>query len=262
MGLGYSSLCTARPALATTLDLADTTHTISTHPLVSPFVKGVYQCRPSRPRYTPTWDVSVVLDYLKQQWLANEISLKDLSAKLAMLCLLVSGSRGQTIHMLDITDMVQENLTITFHVSSLIETSKPGHPKPKVHLVPYPDDERLCVVTHLLKYLRRTKQLRGDSNTRLFISYNSPFKPISRGTLSRWVKNTMQKAGLDTKIFKPHSTRAASSSAAAAKAIPIDSILGAAGWASANTFAKYYNRPIEQAETIHMKEYGHSVLSS
>ena len=56
----------------------------------------------------------------------------------------------------------------------------------------------------------------------------------------------MKEAGIDTKLFKPHSTRAASTSAAKLNNVDIDTIMDTAGWSNANTFAKFYDRQISQ----------------
>ena len=71
------------------------------------------------------------------------------------------------------------------------------------------------------------------------------YGPVSRDTISRWVKTVMQQGGIDTTKFKPHSTRAASTSAASRNAVPLDNILTGAGWKSDCVFAKYYNKPVE-----------------
>ena len=59
-------------------------------------------------------------------------------------------------------------------------------------------------------YLQRTCLIRGDHN-QLFISH---YKPVCKDTISRWIKRMMYEAGINTALFKSHSTRAASSSAA------------------------------------------------
>ena len=43
--------------------------------------------------------------------------------------------------------------------------------------------------------------------------------------------------------YPGHSTRSASTSAAAVSGIPLEVIIEAADWASAETFRKYYHRP-------------------
>ena len=48
-GIGYSALNTARNALSTTLMVSDS-EAFGTHPLVSRFMKGVFETRPSLDR--------------------------------------------------------------------------------------------------------------------------------------------------------------------------------------------------------------------
>ncbi len=50
----------------------------------------------------------------------------------------------------------------------------------------------------------------------------------------------MEKAGIDTSVYKPHSARSATISKVASLGIPNDVILSRAGWKSDNCFAKYY----------------------
>lgn len=255
-GIGYSAINTARAALASAVELTDSLFSISTHPLIIRFLKGVFQVRPTLPRYTFTWDVATVFQYLKGQSPAHKITLKMLSLKLVMLCLLVTGCRGQTIRLLDISCMCKGKSAYIFNMEDLVKQSRPGKKQPQVELHAYPADRRLCVYTYMTEYLSRTGNLRG-AETRLFVSYTRPHKPIGADTVSRWVKATLTAAGIDTKLFKPHSTRSASSSAAASKDTPLDTILSTVGWSSSAVFAKYYKKHINKENT-----YGANVLSS
>lgn len=72
-----------------------------------------------------------------------------------------------------------------------------------------------------------------------------PFKPCSSKTISRWIKIVLQKSGINTDIFKAHSTTHASTSAPARKGLNIDVINKAACWTrSSAVFEKFYNRPV------------------
>ena len=83
-----------------------------------------------------------------------------------------------------------------------------------------------------------------------------PYKAITKDTIARWVKNGMEAAGIDTNRFKPHSIRAASTSAAVKAKVPLQTILNTAGWSSCKTFAKFYNKPVEGVN------YGKSLLNA
>ena len=170
------------------------------------------------------------------------LNLKELTLKLVTFILLVSGQRGQTIHLLNISNMRVSADSYTFLFSRLLKQTRPGSPNPTVTLTAF-RDSRLCVVTTLKEYISRTESLRG-SESQLFVSYSKPHKAVSRDTISRWVKTVLLSVGIDTKKFRPHSTRAAAVSAANNASLPLDEILTTAGWSSASTFAQFYNKPV------------------
>lgn len=62
-GLSYSALNTARSALSSFVCLDDDSN-LGEHSLVKRFMRGVFNINPSFPRYSSTWDVRQVLDYL------------------------------------------------------------------------------------------------------------------------------------------------------------------------------------------------------
>lgn len=173
----------------------------------------------------------------------DSLSLKDLPFKFRML--LVSGQRGQAIHMLDLNDMIISDNGFTFVIVNHLEQSRPVYQNPQLKLVPF-EDSSPCFVSTCKKYLKRTKSLRGNQS-KLFISY---VKEVSRDTLTRWVSQVMTQAGLDVSEFSPHSTRAASVSAANRACLKLDDILKTAGWSSEFCFAKYYNKPIVAASSF------------
>ena len=72
---------------------------------VSRLLKDIFQTKPPLRRYSETWDVSVVLHYLQGLWPVGTLNLKELTLKLVTLILLVSGQRGQTIHLLNISNV-------------------------------------------------------------------------------------------------------------------------------------------------------------
>jgi len=108
-------------------------------------------------------------------------------------------------------------------------------------------DPRLCVVTTLInkEYLTRTKFARETrSRSQLWLSYVKPYGQVSRDTISRWAKFGLQSSGIDVNIFKPHSTRSASTSKAKLNDFPSADILDKAVWKSESTFAKFYDKKI------------------
>ena len=107
-------------------------------------------------------------------------------------------------------------------------------------------------------YLNITDSLRGTGDeriTQLFISYIKPHNPVTSSTIARWLKTILEQSGIDTTIFKAHSTRAASVSAATQRGITTNDILQAADWSSDSVFHRFYYKP------IHNASYGRAILS-
>jgi len=240
-GKSYSNINTARSALSSFVIIDN--FCVGSHPLVKRFMKGVFSLRPTKARYEGTWDVSTMLDYLRTLSPVKQLSLKDLTMKLVMLLLLVTAQRKQTLLLLDVLQLQLTDSSCVFQLTGLVKTSRPSDPKRSLVIKAYAPDRRLCIIFVLKEYLERTKLLRKQQ-TQLFISFKEPFKVVTGQTISRWILDTMAKAGINTNVFKPHSTRSAAVSKADARKVPINSILEKAGWKSSNTFAKYYKKEI------------------
>lgn len=241
-GIGYSALNTARSALSTACAFPNDQN-FGTHPLVTRFMKGVFETRPSLPRYSETWDVTIVLNYLAGLGQPEAQDLKMLTYKTVMLLALLTGQRRQTLHALDISTMDLGSEKCTFIITSLLKTSRPGKHLAPIELQSYKLDRRLCPVAHIEEYVKRTTELRGE-HRKFFISHQKPHKEVSGDTISRWLKSTLELAGINTTTFGAHSTRAATTSAAKAMNMPIDIIMQSAGWSQESTFGKYYHKPV------------------
>ena len=244
-GLGYGALNTARSALSTILPKFGA-ESFGKHPMVCWLLKGAYEKCPPQPRYVEFWNINKVFDLFKS-WGRNKfLSLKLLTLKLSVLLLLVTSQRGQTVINLDITDMIVQDDTIVLKMKCLLKHNRVGDPLDVLVLKDFPDCKRLCVVHTLKCYLARTQFHRSYS--KLLLSYVRPFAPISRDTLARWTLLIMQLAGLDISKYKSHSTRGASASAARRLGVPLNLIMKRASWKSVQSFAKFYDKQIEQDE--------------
>ena len=95
---------TARSALSIVILLPDG-GSFGYHPLVIRFMKGVFETRPSLPRYRDIWDVSLVLDYLQTLFPLKQLNLRDITLKTVMLVTLLSGQRCQTVYALTVSGM-------------------------------------------------------------------------------------------------------------------------------------------------------------
>lgn len=242
-GLSYSAINSARSALSALGIIHDGT-VFGSHPIVIKYMKGIYNLRPPLPKYVKTWNVSLVLTELKKLSPVKSLSLKDLTLKLSMLICLIIAGRTQSLHLLSVSGLIKGSKSYILQYCDLLKQTRPGRNNPVVELKAFPPDRRLCCVTVLKEYLKRTKVLRKNTS-RLFISYVKPHNPITSSTLSRWLKTVMCKAGIDVNKYSTHSIRVASASKAKISSVPIDNILKSVGWSSERTFARFYDKVIE-----------------
>ena len=152
------------------------------HPLVEIFVRGVFNRRPAFSRNTVTWDADIVLTFLKKWLPAANLSLPQLTLKVVLLCLLVSGQRGQALWLLDLCSITWSKTDIRCTLRDLLKTSTPNRHQDELVFGSFPEDKSLCVVHYLHHYEKRTCALRG-SEGKLFISWKAPHSVVSRDTL-------------------------------------------------------------------------------
>lgn len=212
--------------------------------VVKRLLKGVFENKPSLPRYTSVWNVQDVLEYL-DSLKTSDLDLKPLTIKLTVLLALVSAQRMQTLKFLKVGNMKMFNDKYVFVIDSLLKQSRPGFHVSAVEVCKYPFNINLCPCICIDRYLLLTKEFRSEKNDQLLLSFQKPYKPVGTETIARWIKSLLAKAGVDISRFSAHSTRAASTSAAAATHLPIDDILKAAGWSNTTTFGKHYKKSIE-----------------
>ena len=237
-GLKYNSINVAKSALSSFLKICANID-LNSFEEIRRFMKGIFQSRPALPRYEEIWDVNIMLNYLKS---FHNTSLYQLSCQLCMLFLLISAQRCQTLHLIELSDIKMDNTRVIICPNHLLKQSRPGQHLETMKFEKFPKDKNLCFVTVLSEYLQRTKDLRVGN--KLLISTVKPHKGVSKDTVSRWIKQTMGKAGLDN-MFKPHSIRAASTSKAKKVGVPLHVIAKTAGWANAKVFSKHYDKPIK-----------------
>ena len=182
--------------------------------------------------------------------LNTSLSLKVLSWKLAIL------KRVSSLTSLDLNHY----RILPEGVFTLTVPTKGTRPDETVQafFTRYPADPALCPVDCFTHYLTLTREKRvaqqGKPNN-LFISYIKPHHPVTKATIARWILSLIKEAGIDTEIFKAHSVRGASTTAAANALVPLQEILNMADWSNASTFRQFYYKPVFSSS------FGETVLS-
>lgn len=241
-GKSFSAVNTARSALSGFATLADGSN-IGSNEVVCRLIKGIFNANPPAPRYKRIWDVKQVLNLLRSWSPVKKLSLRNLTLKLCMLIALLIAPRCQTLKALDLSTLTFAGGAARFGVSELLKTSRRGKVGKDILLQGYPPDRRLCVLKVLREYIDRTAEIRSDN--KLFISFIKPFNKVSSPTIARWIRTVLSLAGIDVSVFKAHSVRAASVSAAHNNYIPVSDIMDMAGWTNECTFRKFYDKKLE-----------------
>jgi len=144
----------------------ETCSKFGSHPLAVRLLKGVFEKRTPRPKYNKI----LVLNYSTTLHPVEKLILKDLTLKLLMLLLLVTGQRGQSIHLLNIVTMHLSDTSCVVNLTSHSKTSKPGQPALAITIQEFKQDCGICPIKTLKEYLKRADTIRGDEQ-QLFISF-------------------------------------------------------------------------------------------
>ena len=240
-GKQYRSLNCYRSALSSVLAPIEG-FDIGRHPLVCRILKGVFQLRPPKAKYTAFWSVEQVLNHLASWGDNQSLPLQKLTWKLAMLLALCSASRTSDLTKLSISRRVFSNDKVIFYPTGLAKQSSPDNLPTPIEFHVFPNN-LLCPVKCLQRYEAVTTSFRVKSEQeQLFLGIKKPHSPVVSSSIARWLKSVLTSSGVDTSIFSAHSTRGASTSAASLAGVTTQQILSTADWSSANVFKKFYFR--------------------
>ena len=211
------------------------------HSLVKRLIAGAFNERTPKPRYADTWEVDRVLDHMRSLGENTMLSDKQLTHKLAMLLALTSANRASEVQGLNLEYMRDKGSYIEFTIHKLTKTRRVGE-KPQVITFHRYEDPLLDVTACLRTYLGRTLNWRTTQrHHQLLLGIVAPHKPVCTSTISNWLKQMMDAAGIDITTYKGHSVQSAATSKASTAGVSVE-ILRKASWKRASTFQKYYNR--------------------
>lgn len=252
-GTSYGSLNSHRSALS--LLLGDN---IGSDYRVKRLLKGAFKLKPSFPKYCTTWNPQIVLNYVSDWYPNTELSREKITKKLVILLAICTAQRVQTISLIKLENISASSNGINIAIKDIIKTSMAGREQPVLYLPYFRQNPRICPATALKDYLHVTKDDRPANVSNLLITMKRPYKSATAQSISRWIKQVLGESGVDVAAFSSHSTRHASTSAAAAAGVSIDAIRKAAGWTNTSqVFAKFYHRPIVQDN-----EFAHRILQN
>ena len=132
----------------------------------------------------------------------NTENVQHLSCKLAILLAILCGQREREIlSLMDIRNITMEEACLIIRIGDLLKTSNRKFHNGELKFPKYIENTNICPVTTLKQYLHMTSKNRGEIKS-LFITQVRPFKPASKDTIARWIRETLSKAGIDTVYFR------------------------------------------------------------
>ncbi len=237
---------------------------VGKHDLVVRFLRGARRLNPPRPPSIPSWDLALVLRALQIAPFEplQSADLKILSMKTLLLVALASIKRVGDLQAFSVDESCLEFGPGDDHV---VLRPRPGY-VPKVPTTPFRDQvvslqalpleeagpalALLCPVRALRLYIDRTQSLR--TSDQLFVCYGGQKKgkAVSKQRMAHWIVDAIalayQAQGVPCPLrLHAHSTRGVASSWALARGTSLTDICRAAGWATPNTFARFYSLRVE-----------------
>nr|CAH7747091.1 unnamed protein product [Callosobruchus chinensis] len=168
---------------------------------------GIYNQKPSMPKYQATWDPHPVLLHLARLYPLEEISRLQLTMKLVTLLALITGHRLQTLTSIRLQNIVRFPDRLEIRISDRIKTSSSKSLQPFLVIPYFKDNPALCLASVVdyyelvINYELITKDLRPSDIDYLILTVKRPIRQVSSQRLSNWIEQTLAASGIDTTDF-------------------------------------------------------------
>ena len=210
-----------------------------------------FKANPPRARYEYTWNVDPVIEFWDQE---NDIlSLREIAIKAFTLLKIATMGRDADIRNMSAKHSVWSHIEgseeplfvdiwrIAPGKGDLLRGKKQAIKPCRVYALP-PDMSRICPVRTCKFYMQQTEAIRDKDTDHLFISNRPPHKKVQPKTVANWVKFSMEKAGVNTSVYKSHSMCGAALSTNVWKGASLDHIIKNGRWKNDSTLKKWYLR--------------------
>ena len=245
-------------------------------PIVGRWLQGLKRSTKIPRLIVPSWDLDVVLAYLKGAPFEplQFASDRDLTLKAVFLVATASARRVCELHALcrdepyfqsrasGITLFTRSGfvpkVNTAFHAREAIEL-------PLLTTEDDPSVRLLCPCRALLAYRARSATYAVAGVSQLFVTFGGQNRgsAASKHTVAGWLARTIRAAYAEAgrtppKGAKAHQTRSQAASWAVLAGVPADSILRAATWSNGSTFATHYHLDLAARSR---SEFGRAVLT-
>ena len=210
--------------------------------------------RPCCPQAPPFWDLDVVLRHLMSSAFEplESVSLRALTKKTLFLVSLATAKRVSEIQALSKTvAAIGNDLMVSYLPHFIAKTERADAPVPRSFRVlslrefagGLEEGSLLCPVWVVNIYLRHTNSVVVRASS-LFVSPCSHSRPISKNTVSYFLREVISEAGavrVDVAApLRAHSVRGVATSVSFLRNWLISKVLEAATWQSNSVFASFY----------------------
>ena len=220
------------------------------HPLVSAVMSGINHLRPPQPKYSFTWDVEFVLR-LFRSW-PLDLTPKQLTIKVTTLLALIGIPRGAELKLFDLRYLADHGQRYVFQLAGTVKNVEASKKPKPIEFHRHTEDKKLCPIECIDQYIALTESWRVNGQpSAFFLCHKKPHKPASKSTLARWIKDGLLLADVDTKVFKAHSLRGASSSKALLKGLTVKEVVDHGRWSLESTWQRYYHKNVDSASKRH-----------
>lgn len=148
--------------------------------------------------------------------------------------------------------MITSNRKVKFSFAKLQKSWRTGKRPLSLTIVGSPEDNQLCVVETLDKYLEKAKPTRLDK-TQVVFGFRKPYKNTVSRTISDWIKKLLTLANIGTSVYKGHSTRLVSTSNGNIKDLSLVDVLKRGSWSNKSTWQRFYNEEFVSTEEAFQK---------
>ena len=205
LGIGYNALNTTRSVLSSFISINITVGQI---PIICRFMKYEIQCH-----LGCLYCLALPQIIISCEHYTYNVAL----SKICHAADLAVGQHGQTVHLLDVCNIMLSQGYTKFTIGDTINTTRPGCHVAELAFHAHAPD-RQTSVCNCSDSLPPLLEVRGKG-TQLILTLN--LNGISQDTLRWWLREALCNAGIDLAILSPHSTSSASTSAAAQNKIPL-----------------------------------------
>ena len=165
-GYSYCSLNSYRSAISSTHEKVDG-HLVGQQPVVTRVLKGAFNSKPPKPRYSSTWKVSQVATWLNLQD-NQHILLLTLTMKAVTLCALCRTCRSADLASLSFPSLAFFPEGASASPLALPKQCHPGRPiKQYIYFFPrFTENSNICTVATLQLYCDKTEQWRHQEKSK------------------------------------------------------------------------------------------------